>query len=57
MNQFGFAVLNNDGKPQKFVESDFRTPEPVVKFMWGSSKKNTYIVCSGTSIRVGALSE
>ena len=57
LTQFGFVILNNDGKIQKFLEGDHRTVEPIVKMVWGSHRKNTYILAAGNSIRVGLVTD
>jgi hypothetical protein len=55
--QLGFLILNNDGKIQKFMETDFKSTEPIVKFQWMGKQRNIFAVSSGGSIRVGNITE
>ncbi len=57
LTQVGFAVINSEAKLIKYVDSDFKSTEPITKFIWLSKHKNIFAVASGNNIRLGHISE
>lgn len=57
LTQIGFALLTNDGKLQKYSDSDFKSTEPILKFSWLSKHKNIFAAATGTNIRLGHVSD
>jgi hypothetical protein len=57
LNQLGFALLTNDGKLQKYSDSDFKSTEPITKFVWLSRHRNIFAVATGNSIRLGHVND
>ncbi len=57
LNQLGFALLTNEGKLQKYSDSDFKSTEPITKFIWLSRHRNIFAVATGNSIRLGHVND
>lgn len=56
LSQLGFFILNQDGKVQKFVESDLKCAEPITKFQWiNKQKSNVFSLSYGNCVRMGSL--
>jgi hypothetical protein len=55
--QLGFAVISNDGKFTKYCDTDFKSSEPISKFIWLSKHKNLFAVSTGNSIRIGHIND
>lgn len=55
--QLGFLILNNEGKIQKFMQTDFKSNEAIIKFQWMGKQRNIFAVSSGGSIRIGNINE
>jgi hypothetical protein len=56
--QLGFFLLNNEGKVQRFMESDIKCAEMISKFLWiGKLKNNVFALSYGNSIRLGNVAE
>lgn len=57
LNQLGFALLSAEGKLQKYSDSDFKSTDPIIKFMWLNRHRNIFAVATGSSIRLGHVND